>query len=315
MTQGQFAYRDRRSGEIKVDTIYARGFLDWLYNTTSGWLLTQFVMSRRWVSRLYGWWYRQRWTRRKIPAFVEQLGVDLDESMLRLEEFESFNHFITREIDLSRRPIDPNTDVCICPADARVRVYPRLEAHATLLVKRAAFDLPSLLCDEVLAERYAGGAAVIARLYLADYHHFHFPDDGIPEAPRNIRGRCFATSPYSRTRSVPFLNENSRFITVFDSDHFGKIAIVEVGAFTIGSIRQCYQPFRRVRRGTRKGYFELGGSVVLLLFAPGAVRFDADLVENSASGIETYVPMGASLGRTATPVLLQSHSPETEASR
>jgi phosphatidylserine decarboxylase len=70
-----------------------------------------------------------------------------------------------------------------------------------------------------------------------------------------------------------------------------------------------------VRRGTRKGYFELGGSVVLLLFAPGAVRFDADLVENSASGIETYVPMGASLGRTATPVLLQSHSPETEASR
>jgi hypothetical protein len=51
----QFSYYDRRSGQVKQDPIYARGLAGWLYNSALGWFLIEFLLSRRWVSRLYGW--------------------------------------------------------------------------------------------------------------------------------------------------------------------------------------------------------------------------------------------------------------------
>jgi phosphatidylserine decarboxylase len=64
---------------------------------------------------------------------------------------------------------------------------------------------------------------------------------------------------------------------MLDSDQFGRIAMVEVGAFVFGSIRQQFSPGARVKRGEPKGMFELGASVVVLLFEPGTIRLDDDL--------------------------------------
>jgi phosphatidylserine decarboxylase len=86
-------------------------------------------------------------------------------------------------------------------------------------------------------------------------------------------------------------------VTLLESDHFGRVAMIEVGAFTIGSIQQRYQPGARVKKGDHKGFFELGGSIVILLFEKGAVRFDDDLCTNTSCGIETYVRLGESIGR------------------
>jgi len=43
------------------------------------------------------------------------------------------------------------------------------------------------------------------------------------------------------------------------------------------------------------GYFAFGGSTTLLLFPPGTVAFDEDLIANSRKPIETLVRAGASL--------------------
>jgi phosphatidylserine decarboxylase len=73
--------------------------------------------------------------------------------------------------------------------------------------------------------------------------------------------------------------------------------MLEVGAFTVGSIRQHFQPGVRVSKGDRKGVFELGGSVVVLLFEQGAIQLDEDLCNNTQSGLETFVRLGESVGR------------------
>ena len=86
-------------------------------------------------------------------------------------------------------------------------------------------------------------------------------------------------------------------VTPFASDHFGPMAIVEVGALTVGSIRQRYRPGARVARGERKAVFEPGGSTVVLVFGPGAIALDADLRDAQAGGLETYVRLGDSVGR------------------
>jgi phosphatidylserine decarboxylase len=76
------------------------------------------------------------------------------------------------------------------------------------------------------------------------------------------------------------------------------MAIVEVGALTVGSIRQAYRPGVPVNRGERKAGFEPGGSTVVLLFRPGAIELDPDLVAWSLQEVEVRVRMGESLGRT-----------------
>lgn len=298
----QLSYYDRHSGQVKQDPIYAAGFIDWLYNTATGLFLMDFILSRKWVSQLYGWLNKQRWSRRKIERFARRLEINLAEVPLPLDAFESFNDFMTRDIDLAKRPVNRDPEVCVAPSDGRVLVYPIVDADSSFVIKRATFNLRALLRDEELARTYSAGSLFVSRLYLTDYDHFHFSDDGVPRLTFSIPGKYFAVSPYSERRLLPFYGENNRIVTLFDSDHFGQVAMIEIGAFTIGSIQQCYQPGARVRKGDHKGFFQLGGSIVILLFAKGAIRFDEDLCKNTLSGMETYVRLGESIGRTSAHV-------------
>lgn len=294
--QDPLTYYDRSSGRVCRDTLVARGFLDWSYNTRPGRLAMDAIFSRKLVSRVYGWYHRRRWSRRKIRKFVERFHVNMAESKRSLEDFESFNDFFTREIDLTRRPVDRDPHTCVAPSDGRVLGYRRINADTTFHVKSGTFHLRRFLGDEVVADSYTGGSLVISRLYLTDYHHFHFPDSGIPGPARPIPGRYHAVSPYSIRALVPFYVENHRMVSLFDSDHFGRVAMVEIGALTVGAIRQTYRPGEAVARGERKGYFELGGSTVVLVFPPGVLRLSDDIDRNTRDGIETYVRMGQPIG-------------------
>ena len=290
MKHDQLQYIDRDTGQVMTDRIYARGILDWCYNTRVGWLLSRRLLSWRFVSRVYGWYYKRRWTRRKIP-------IDASNCLQPLGEYKSLNDFIVRRIDLRSRPIHPEAKTCVSPADARVWVEPTVTLDRQFTIKSATFQLGSFLRDSALAAAYEGGTLFIFRLYLGDYHHFHFPDAGTPSQPRSLPGRYYAVTPYSSRWLVPYFAENHRHLTLLDSRHFGQILIAEVGAFTVGSIQQCFRPGEFVQKGSRKGYFELGGSIVVLIFMRDRIEVDADLTANSSIGMETYVRMGQSIGR------------------
>lgn len=296
MTGNQLEYVDRRTGAVKVDPIYAGRFLNWCYNSRAGWYLSRHLLARRFISRVYGWYYKRRWTRRQIPAFVQQLEIDTTDCLQSLSSYASFNDFIVRRIDLRSRPIDPGETTCVSPADARVWVQPITVAR-TFQIKAATFQLASFLRHDSLASAYDGGTLFVFRLYLGDYHHFHFPAAGTPLQTRSLPGKYFAVTPYSRRWLVPYFATNHRHLTLFESTHFGRLVLAEVGAFTVGSIRQCFEPGQYVAKGTHKGYFELGGSIVVLLFLPGRIEVDADLLTNSNNGLETYLRMGESVGR------------------
>ncbi len=289
-------YIDRASGQVKEEHIYAAGFLDWSYNTRFGRWWTDLVFRRKFVSQIYGWLHGSRWSRYKIRSFADQLQVNMGESLIPVEGFASFNEFFSREIDLTRRPIDPDPRVCVASADGRVLAYPNVSLDMPFRIKRSQFDLRSLLENSSLAEKFDGGSMMVSRLYLSDYHHFHFPDSGVASPAHPVRGVYYAVSPYGRQKHVPFYSENYRMVTEFASDHFGLVAMVEIGAFTVGSIKQRYRPGSRVGKGDRKGYFELGGSTMVLLFREGMIKLDQDLCRNTQQELETYVHLGESIG-------------------
>ena len=187
-------------------------------------------------------------------------------------------------------------DVAVLPADGRHLVFPDIDTAEGFYVKGAKFTVRELLDDEELATRFAGGAMVISRLCPVDYHRFHFPVAGTPRESRLVQGWLYSVSPIALRRRIRYLVENKREVTVVEGSPCGPVAMIEVGATNVGSIRQSFVPGRAVAKGEEKGLFAFGGSCVITLFPRGSIRFDDDLVAQSREQRETYARMGERLG-------------------
>jgi phosphatidylserine decarboxylase len=101
-------------------------------------------------------------------------------------------------------------------------------------------------------------------------------------------------------KRLAILSENKRVVTEIDTEGFGTMLYVEIGATFVGSIHQTYTPNRRVQKGEEKGYFEFGGSCLALLFERGRIAFDKDLIHNTQNGLETRINFGESLAKSLT---------------
>ena len=74
------------------------------------------------------------------------------------------------------------------------------------------------------------------------------------------------------------------------------MAFVPVGATCVGSVEMTLIEDEPFSKGDELGFFQFGGSTVVLVFPPDTVELDKDLLDHSARGIETYVEMGQTLG-------------------
>ena len=73
---------------------------------------------------------------------------------------------------------------------------------------------------------------------------------------------------------------------------------MEVGALLVGRIRNHHGACA-VRKGMEKGYFEFGGSTIVLGLERGRAAVDADILANSREGLETLVRLGDRVGVAA----------------
>lgn len=289
-------YRDRQTGEIVTEINSSASTLRWFYEDSLGFKVFNYLLNNQFFCWFYGKFQDLPTSCSKISKFVIQHHLDLEEIELPLESYRSFNAFFSRRLKTGARHFNADPDVFCAPADGKVLVYPQLQAETQIPVKGSSINIESLLDSEVDAQRFRRGVALIVRLAPYDYHRFHFPDRGKASAARYIRGRYHSVNPIALAKIPNLYCYNKRSITEFSSEHFGRIAYVEVGAIAIGSIVQTYNP-GPVARGQEKGYFQYGGSTLVLLFEPDAIAFDRDLVRDSANGIENHVLAGSKLGK------------------
>ncbi len=297
LANGEIRYIDRRDGEVKTETIYGERPLRWVYGNPLG-RLAQWLLVRRWI---FSMWYGRRMdvvsSRVRIRPFIEQYGLDESEFDELVDEYNSFNEFFFRKLKPGARPVDPATDSVVFPADGRHLAFADITAETSFFVKGQSFDLARFLGDTGLAKRYEGGSILLSRLCPVDYHRFHFPCSGQAGIPRFINGWLYSVNPIALITRPSILWENKRVVTPIESPALGQVQFVEIGATMVGSIRQTYMPGETVAKGEEKGYFAFGGSSVAVLFEKGRVKFDADLLENTANGIETYARIGESMGQ------------------
>lgn len=247
-------------------------------------------------------------SKQHIPPFIE--SFQLQDSMAEMVEpdpdkYPTFNAFFAREIKESARPIaEPeNEAVTTSPADCRMTVFPTVDLATKFWIKGYGFTLERLLGSKELAAQFDGGSIVIARLAPQDYHRWHAPVSGTVRSIKDIPGAYYTVNPQAVNESgcLDVFCENRRSIMTLERKGTGSpIAIVAVGAMLVGSIKYVGgvdQIGIEVRRGQCLGAFCYGGSTVIVLYPPGEVKLDDDLVKNSVElNCETLMKVGWRVG-------------------
>ena len=292
-------YFNRHTGQVETEQVYGEGFLRWAYGHPLGALALAALVKRPFFSAWYGWRMSRPASAEKIAPFITRYGVDCVEFLDAPESFGSFNEFFYRKLTPQARPVDPDEEAVVFPADGRHLGFARASEIEGVFVKGQKFDLGRLLDDDRLAAELEHGSLVLSRLCPVDYHRFHFPVAGVPGAARMVKGPLYSVSPLALRKRLSYLWENKRVITRLDTRSCGTVWIIEIGATCVGTIRQTYAAGQAVAKGDEKGYFAFGGSSVITLFEPGAVTLEEDLAGHSRKQTELYAKVGTRMARVA----------------
>lgn len=263
-----------------------------LYTTRTGRMLLRPLVTPA-FSKLAGALLNTRFSCRLIKPFVRSNAIDMDD----YEEtcYRSYNDFFTRKIKKGAREISGGSSDLISPCDCYASAY-EISEDRILTVKNAEYTVSSLLHSKRLAARYQGGYALILRLTVSDYHRYAYAATGRQSKNYRIPGVFHTVNPIAGEH-FPIYKENSREYTVIHTSHLGDILQMEVGALMVGKIVN-HRESCTVLRGEEKGYFEFGGSTIVLLLEKDTVTLREDLLVNTLSGYETQLRLGNSIGRS-----------------
>ncbi|EHK26576.1 uncharacterized protein TRIVIDRAFT_77855 [Trichoderma virens Gv29-8] len=263
-------------------------------------------------------------SRDEIEKFIDFHRLDMSEVLLPIEEFKNFNEFFYRALKPGARPCSApdNPRIIVSPADCRSVVFNQITQATKIWVKGREFNMKRLLGDAYPDDvsRFENGALGIFRLAPQDYHRFHIPVDGVMGKPITIAGEYYTVNPMAIRSALDVYGENVRVLVPIDSEVHGRVMVICVGAMMVGSTVITRKEGERVSRAEELGYFAFGGSTILLLFEPGKMRFDDDLVDNSNGALETLIRVGMSIGHSPsqsqwTPDMRKNEQDITEADK
>ena len=265
------------------------GAIRFTYGTAFGRFLAKAILCRKWVSNAYAAWQKSSLSKGKVKKFMKQYGISTDDCVE--QEYPDFNAFFTRQRK-PRKDLTPE-NALDAVADAKLLAIP-IEENSHFNIKDVPYTLEELLESKELAEKFAGGLCLIFRLAPTDYHRYAYPDSGTQENTVKIPGVLHTVNPIAGSMKV--YRRNTRQYQVLHTDHFGDVLQMEVGAMLVGKIRNHEEGPGSFKKLQEKGYFEYGGSTVILLCEKDRVRISDDIREHSARGIETRVTLGDQIG-------------------
>eukprot|EP00759_Apiculatamorpha_spiralis_P053164 PhF_6_TR6118/c2_g1_i1/m.9035/K01613/psd, PISD; phosphatidylserine decarboxylase len=244
--------------------------------------------------------------------WINRYSINMTEYVpSNFEDYQSVNEWFIRKLRPGSRPMDPNPNVIVSPADARMVAFYNL-ADAKLWVKGDSFDVPTMLGRENgirACNDFNGGAIVVARLAPQDYHRFHAPVSGYILEIQNVKNTYWSVSA-DAARSDNDVFYNTRQIIIIDAGvAIGKVAYVAIGATCVGSV-VLQQPDgspltvgSKIVKGQELGYMQFGGSTVVLVFQAGMVQLDSDLLRSTRFEVETYIKVNQSVGQPVQAIL------------
>lgn len=259
------------------------------------------------VPAMLGAFLRSPLSHPQIKSFIRKNGIDMadfadyaEAGMGGTRRFRSFNDFFTRRKPDSALRFDSDESHLISPCDSLLSAF-KVGPDSVFRVKGFDYSLADFFGNDSAGRRFVGGDCLIFRLCASDYHRYCYIDsgrhDGEEGANHFIPGKLYSVQP-AACENFRVYTVNRRSWTILSTEHFGSVAQVEVGAFSVGGIVN-HKSSGAFSRGEEKGYFDLHGSTIVMLFEPNRIALLPELAAATANGAETRVRYGQHIGMKA----------------
>ncbi|OGT95904.1 MAG: phosphatidylserine decarboxylase [Gammaproteobacteria bacterium RIFOXYB2_FULL_38_6] len=255
-----------------------------------------------------------RWIKNwMITVFANHYQVNFTEAGKKNPcDYASFNEFFTRRLQPNARNIDLSSQVIVSPADGFVSEIGNIQAYTLLQAKNKTYTLSSLLTDHDLVSFFAEGSFLTAYLSPSSYHRVHMPFEGALKKMIYVPGTLFPVNEKSVQKNENLFARNERVICFFETS-IGKMCVIFVGAFIVGSIETQWHGqvtpnvCRKIttwnytdrsiyfKKGEEIGLFKLG-STVIMLFEKNKITWN----ENLKAG--DPLKMGKKVGQIKNPL-------------
>ncbi|MGM9877324.1 MAG: phosphatidylserine decarboxylase [Bacilli bacterium] len=264
--------------------------LDFLYsNAITRILLRPFITKT--FSNLVALYMNSSLSKHRIKKFIDKNDINIYE--YDDKNYTSYNDFFTRKVISTKRPINARSDILISPCDSKLLAY-KITDDLCLNIKNSYYSINTIIDNDIIDE-YRDGLALVFRLSTDNYHRYCYIDNGSKGKNNHINGVYHTVQPIS-LKHYNFYKTNTREWTILNTSNFGKVIQIEVGALCIGRIKNNHETYI-FKKGEEKGYFEFGGSTIVLLFKKNTIKLDDDIVRNSQENIETIVKYGQRIGK------------------
>ena len=202
-------------------------------------------------------------------------------------QWRTFNDFFARHLaSPDMRPI-ANTDV-IAPADSWPKLTwlidenNQLQYPQDLQIKTAKIsDIAQLIGnDSQYKEAFAGGTLTHTFLDVNCYHRYHSPVDGVLKELRKVPGVSAGggytlwnndEKLYYYVNDMGFQMVETRACAIIQTEKYGLVAMLPVGMSQICSVNWIPELHvgQQLKRGDEMGYFQFGGSDIIMIFQKG----------------------------------------------
>ncbi len=275
-----------RSGNIIKQNKSQDKILRYLYENKFGNSILS-ILIRPWFTKVAGFFLNTRVSTLFIKSFIRNNNIDMND--YEDKKFKSYNEFFIRKIKKEARTWDMSEKHFPSPCDSKLTVC-KIDEKSKFNIKDTEYTFEELTRSSELAKEFEDGYIMIFRLSVDDYHRYCYPDSGNKKENIKIDGVFHTVNPLAND-VLPIYKENQREYCLLESDNFGRLLIMEVGAMVVGKIVN-YHGQQQVERGMEKGRFEFGGSTVIVAVKKDKIEIDEDIIKNSKEGFETRVKIG-----------------------
>lgn len=283
---------NRAKGTYEDKVEYKTESVEFLYNNPFGKIILKTLVIRKWVSKIGGWYKRSKMSAKAIESFIEEHNIDM--SQYEKTTYNSFNEFFTRK-RVFDKPLQKSDDF-VAVADSKLKVY-EISEDLIVNIKDIDYNTDHLFNRDM--SEFKGGKLLVFRLSVDDYHRYCFFDSGELVEEIDINGVLHTVRDEAFVNGNPFI-ENMRKYAILNTTNYGKALYMEVSAIMVGVITN--HKVTTFEQFDEKGYFELGGSTVVVALQKDVLEFDEDLKEPIEKGIEVKVRYGEKIGQKKTEI-------------
>lgn len=300
MSQGfEITFHNRYSKAKEIEKIYGSKAVEFAYGSQVGKMMGPIIGSR-FISQLYGKMQDRNASAAKVPEFVKNFSIQMDDyepgSIQNADinfSYKNFNEFFIRKFKPGKREFVTSGEQMGACAEARYFGHAEIHDDLKIPVKGSMLKAIDLIGNKSeYRDIFQGGPFIVARLCPVDYHRYHYIDNGKTIDSYQIPGDFHSVNPLALKFRNDIFIKNERRVSILETENFGKIAYIEVGATCVGKIVQSFDESQKFNRGDEKGYFLFGGSTVILCGEKGKWVPSSDILKNTELGIETYIHLG-----------------------